>query len=298
MRRSAVKTGMAARPQLRFPSRVPACAFTLVELLVVVAIIAILASILLPVLSKAKSRAEAVYCLNNTRQLVLAWHVYADDHNGRLAYNLGGNGARGIAPGTNLNWVNNIMDWSAGLGSDNTNRARITEAGLGPYTKSVSIYHCPSDHALSDSQRQAGWSARSRSYSMNAMVGDAGDISKSGVNQNNPDYIQFFDSASIPRPARIFIFLDEHPDSINDGYFLNKWYTPPADPSWIDLPASYHGGGASLAFADGHAEIHKWLNAQTKAPPQPDSLLLPMDVSDDKYDDFYWLLGRMSVAKR
>ena len=270
--------------------------FTLVELLVVIAIIAILAALLFPALSKAKARAEATFCLNNTRQLVFAWQIYADDHNGRLAYNLGGNGVRGIAPGTNVNWVNNIMDWSAGPGSDNTNTATITESGLGPYTKSVAIYKCPSDHALSATQSQAGWSARIRSYSMNAMVGDAGEVSSSGINQNNPGYVQFFEISTIPKPTGIFVFLDEHPDSINDGYFLNKW-APGGEHSWIDLPASYHNGGSSLAFADGHSEIHRWVYAQTKAPPQPDSIILPMDITNEQYEDLYWLLGRMSVQK-
>ena len=272
-------------------------AFTLIELLVVIGIIAILASLILPSLVRAKMRAEALQCVNNTRQLVFAWQVYADDHSGKLAYNLGGNGARGIAPGTNLNWVSGTMDWSAGPNSDNTNTATITDAGLGSYTRSIGIYKCPSDRALSDVQRQAGWTARLRSYSMNAMVGDAGDISKTGVNQNNPYYVQFFDISTIPQPSRIFVFLDEHPDSINDGYFLDKWYSSPDDPSWIDLPGSYHNGGASFAFADGHSEIHYWQYSQTKAPPQPDTLLLPMDVTDNQYGDLYWLLGRMSVQK-
>ena len=271
--------------------------FTLIELLVVIAIIAILAAFLFPALSKAKSRAEAVFCVNNTRQLAVAWQIYADDHSGRLAYNLGGNGGRAIAPGTNVNWVNNIMDWNAGAGSDNTNTATITDSGLGPYTKSVAVYKCPSDHALSPSQKGAGWSARIRSYSMNAMVGDAGEVSQTGVNQNNPDYVQFFQISTIPKPARIFVFLDEHPDSINDGYFLNKWYYPPKDSSWIDLPASYHNGGTSLAFADGHSEIHRWVYDQTKPPPQPDSVVLPMPVTDEQYDDFNWLLSRTSIDK-
>jgi len=85
--------------------------------------------------------------------------------------------------------------------------------------------------------------------------------------------------------------------SINDGYFLNKWYYPPDDAYWIDLPASFHNGGTSFSFVDGHSENHRWLYAQTKAPPQPDTLLLPMDVTDDQNGDYYWLLGRMSVPK-
>src|SRR6478609_7323503 len=155
-------TGARIRARRSSSGGLTIVAFTLIELLVVIAIIAILASLILPTLSKAKSRAEAMACLNNTRQLSIAWQIYADEHNGRLAYNLGGNDTRGIAPTTNVNWVNNIMDWSAGPNSDNTNLATITEAALGPYTKSASIYRCPSDRVLSPAQRSAGWTARIR----------------------------------------------------------------------------------------------------------------------------------------
>jgi hypothetical protein len=88
-------------------------------------------------------------------------------------------------------------------------------------------------------QSAAGWSSRARSYSMNASVGDAGELTSSGVNTNNPGYVQFFKLTSMPVPARIFVFLDEHPDSISDGYFVNRSYYP----EWIRLPASWHNGG-------------------------------------------------------
>jgi prepilin-type N-terminal cleavage/methylation domain-containing protein/prepilin-type processing-associated H-X9-DG protein len=277
--------------------------FTLVELLVVIAVIAVLASLLLPALNRAKAKAESIFCLNNTKQLGIAWEIYADEHNGLLAYNLGGSGARGIATDTLLNWVGNTMDWNAH--SDNTNLATITKASLGPYTASPAIYRCPSDRVLSDTQRQNGFCSRIRSYSMNAMVGDAGEISKSGVNQNNPTYVQFFKATAIPNPGRIFIFLDEHPDSINDGYFLNKWpYVPDTtsqpdddDWQWIDLPGSYHNGGANFSFADGHSEYHHWQNAGTKQPPLPESLNLPMYVPKAERGDLYWTLSRMSVSR-
>ncbi|MSU60136.1 MAG: prepilin-type N-terminal cleavage/methylation domain-containing protein [Pedosphaera sp.] len=264
--------------------------FTLVELLVVIALIAILAALLLPALSRARDRAQGIVCLNNARQLTVAWTLYADDHNGRLAYNLGGDLKREtVAPRTNLNWVNGILTWE--LDEDNINTATITSASLAPYAnRNLGIYRCPSDHVLSTVQRNAGWNARVRSYSMNAMVGDAGDLSASGSNLNNPGYLQYFSFASIQRPDEIFVFLDEHPDSINDGYFINKAYNY----QWVDLPASYHNGAAAFAFADGHSELHRWQFAQTKPPAKADVVDLPLPVADNATADLTWVLKRMS----
>ena len=274
------------------PKRNLECGFTLIELLVVIALIAILASLLLPVLSRAKAKGQSIACLNNTRQLGLAWLLYADDHGDRLPYNLGGPTRGEVAERTNLNWVNGILSWA--LNSDNTNRATITEASLGAYaSKTADVYRCPSDRVLSATQREAGWSARVRSYSMNAMVGDAGSLSRTGFNQNNPTYIQFFKLSSIPRPQRIFVFLDEHPDSINDGYFLNKSSVR----EWIDLPASYHNGAASFSFADGHSEFQYWKHSLTKRPPAPDIVALPLGIPDSETTDYYWIMSRMSVGR-
>jgi prepilin-type processing-associated H-X9-DG protein len=173
----------------------------------------------------------------------------------------------------------------------------VVGSGLGPYTsKSAAVYHCPSDNVLSDLQRSAGWVARVRSYSMNAMVGDAGGFSQTGVNVNNTNYVQFFKSFSIPRPGDIFVFLDEHPDSIDDGYFLNT--DSDLAPRWIDLPGSYHDGGANFSFADGHSEYHRWHNASTKQPALAYGIYpkLPMAISDG-LQDFSWVLARMSIER-
>jgi prepilin-type N-terminal cleavage/methylation domain-containing protein/prepilin-type processing-associated H-X9-DG protein len=267
--------------------------FTLVEMLVVVAISGLLAALLLPTLSKARGRAEAMACLNNTRQLGLAWQLYADDHEGFLAYNLGMNGSTFR---TNLNWVNNVMTWD--LSSDNTNIATLTDASLGPYAGNASrIYHCPSDRSLSTLQRAAGWDRRIRSYSMNAMVGNAGAFSAGGANTNNPGYKQFFKTTQIPRPAQIFVFLDEHPDSIDDGYFLNKDRNPiyGASDQWIDLPASYHDNSTAFSFADGHAALHHWKEVNTIRPAQPDAAGLPIAIPASASVDFDWMLEHMSI---
>jgi prepilin-type N-terminal cleavage/methylation domain-containing protein len=285
-------------PALAHRVRVRRNGFTLVELLVVIAIIATLAGILLPALSQARARSQGIFCLNSTRQLTLAWMLYADDHDGQLPYNLGGSASR-----TNLNWVNGLMTWD--LSSDNTNLATLTGAALGPYVGGVTgIFRCPSDRALSGVQSLAGWDRRIRSYSMNAMVGNAGTFTANGFNVNNPGYKQYFKITQIRQPAEIFIFLDEHPDSIDDGYFLNK--TTPAvygaygaaGVQWHDLPASYHNRSTAFSFADGHSVLHHWLKSNTVRPSAPFAANLPIDIPAtpaDEKADFQWVIEHMST---
>jgi len=274
--------------------------FTLIELLVVIAMIATLAALLLPALGRARDRARGVQCMNNTRQLVVAWQLYSDDHNGRLAYNLGMVGTSLIgSTRTNANWVNNVMTWE--LDSDNTNTATITEASLASYvSRSVQTYRCPSDSVLSSVQRGAGWNERIRSYAMNAMVGDAGELTAGGANLNNVHYAQYFSLASIPSPANIFVFAEEHPDSIDDGYFLNKFYYTSYGYSgeWHDLPASYHNGAAEFAFADGHSELHRWLFSHTKLPSVPGIIAsTDMRIRAGQSADLDWVLSRTSQKR-
>jgi prepilin-type N-terminal cleavage/methylation domain-containing protein/prepilin-type processing-associated H-X9-DG protein len=291
---------MSVRPAIRISHPNRGRAFTLIELLVVIAIIAIIAGLILPAMARAKARAQGTFCLNNTKQLSVAWMIYADEHNGELAYNLGQSSRTALAvpslSSLNMgeNWVNNVENWE--LDPDNTNAAKMVETGIGPYTsKSVALYHCPSDNALSDLQRNAGWSGRVRSYSMNAMVGDAGTFSQTGTNLNNPGYVQFFKTFTIPRPSDIFVFLDEHPDSIDDGYFLNRDL---ATPTWNDLPASYHDGAASFSFADGHSEHHRWQDASTKQPPRAYAINAPLPMTiNDGLQDYTWILSRMSIER-
>ena len=257
----------------------------------VIAVAAVLSSLLLPALAKARARGQSVFCLNNARQLGLAWLMYAHENADRLAYNLGATEIKQLlARREACNWANSVMSWE--LESDNTNLLLNTDAALGSYlARNPRSFKCPSDTVLSQIQRKARWAERSRSYSMNAMVGDAGEFTASGSNVNNPSYRQFLKLGDFPSATAIFVFIDEHPDSINDGYFLNRATAA----GWTDLPASYHDDAANLTYADGHAESHRWIVPSTKPSPRPDSAHLPFALQDNERADFYWLMRRTST---
>jgi prepilin-type N-terminal cleavage/methylation domain-containing protein/prepilin-type processing-associated H-X9-DG protein len=264
--------------------------FTLVELLVVVAVIGILAGLLLPALARTKSQAQGALCQNNTRQLIMGCLMYCDDNRGFFPFNLAGADVH-----TNLNWASDLLDWETT--PDNTNTALLSGAALGPYmARSVGVYHCPSDAVLSTIQHSAGWRNRGRSYSMNASVGDAGEITQSGVNTNNPNYTQFFKLSSIPAAAQIFVLIEEHPDTITDGYFYNRAHFS----EWDRLPASYHNGSANLSFADGHAELHHWQDAGTLAPNEPDGAanFVFTNIPSGQSGDFDWVIAHTSAIQQ
>jgi prepilin-type N-terminal cleavage/methylation domain-containing protein/prepilin-type processing-associated H-X9-DG protein len=284
---------------LRSVSVLRPAGFTLIELLVVIAIIAILAAMLLPALSKAKVRAQATLCMNNTKQLMLAWQMYNGDNNDRIVMSYHGGDAQGGSAANDPKkapWVVGWLDWS--VSPDNTNILFLIDekyARLGNYVgKSKNIFKCPADIYLSVPQRARGWTERVRSISGNIGVGDGN--AETGPWDSLYRHIKKTSDFIYPGPADTWVYVDEHPCSINDAGFFN-----PHVSSWVDQPASYHNGAAGFSFADGHSEIHKWVDSLSSArAKRVDTTFTGVTAVASRGDrDLHWLsyrAGRVSSA--
>jgi len=225
--------------------------FSLIELLVVIAIIAVLVALLLPVLGRGKEQGQRTACLNNIRQLTLAWVMYADDNHGRLVPN---------------NWVYFASSqtplaggpsWAPGITRHDGSTSNLINGLLWPYNQSAGIYRCPSDKStIQTTSGEKLPQLRTRSYNMNGHINC--DVNE--TDPFSPNLLKYSDILS-PTPSKQFVFIEPHPDTVLDGHF---GIIPLSQPNflrdwWVDVPATRHNQGAVLSFADGHSEHWRWL---------------------------------------
>ena len=271
--------------------------FTLIELLVVIAIIGILAAILLPALALAKRKAQGIQCMSNSRQIMLAWRMYADDNGDILAPNDYPYQTTASQDGTVKNWVFGTMYRVADANNANL-LVNPQLSCLAPYNANPRIYKCPADITQLQSHD------RVRSVSMNsavgtrwwsAGVGTGAPPCPSGVHPGDrigggwlpgayadqqPTYRTYGKTSdfTVPGPSSTWVIADENPNTINDGSLAVCMDGPGPDGHIVDFPANYHGNACGLAFADGHSEMHKWVDLYTMLIPTPN---MPSAVPED-----------------
>ena len=256
--------------------------FTLIELLVVITIIAILASMLLPVLAKAKAAGKRIPCINNLRQLATTWHMYASDNNDVLVPN----GHNDPPNPSRPEWVQGAFYHVL----YNTNDTFITDprfALFANYIRTTKVYLCPTDRPTIE--LGGAYYPRMRSYALNNYLGWVGEWD----DRLAQSYKVFRKQGEItpPGPARLFLFQDVDPNSICWPYFgvyMNQ-------DAFFNFPNSSHTGGGVVSFADGHVEPHRWKDPRTVRAYSADY----HQHHDDspRNADITWLQQRATVHK-
>jgi prepilin-type N-terminal cleavage/methylation domain-containing protein/prepilin-type processing-associated H-X9-DG protein len=277
-------------------------AFTLIELLVVIAIIAILAAMLLPALGKSKLKAQGIMCMNNMRQLTLAWLQYAHDSNDRITFS-SSSSLSGGPPNPNTDpyvWVTGLIDNNPSNPSNWDLNADITKSPLWPYCgKSAGIWKCPADRSTiipASGPSQGLRVPRIRSMSMMVWLGGFGGMLNTGYpGVSSPSWRLYFKLSDMRDPgcSRTLVFWDEREDAINFGNFFIDMTGYPDQPAaaqfnW-DWPGSYHNGAGGLSFADGHSEIKRWLDPRTTPPF---SQVVQGPKASPRNVDIFWLQER------
>jgi prepilin-type N-terminal cleavage/methylation domain-containing protein len=265
--------------------------FTLLELLVVIAMIALGASILVPALARTRPNSQAFKCLDNLRQLTAAWSMYNGDYNNSLLTCENGISGR-------VNWCTGVLSFSATSLNWDVNQA-IARSPLWSYTGSnAAAFKCPADQSAVSVN--GVWKPRVRSYSMSQAFSTGTWLDKA-PNPGQTVWRTYANGAQIVIPARTFLFVDEHPSSINDSAFANvctgaQPTDPPSAAQIIDFPASAHHGAGGFSFTDGHLEMHKWLGSTIKPPPSNSYLALNV-TAGDSWMDIQWLAQNTTVKR-
>ena len=224
-------------------------------------------------------------CLNNTKQLMLGWRLYADDNSDKLVSAEDGFAGR-------PNWCTGSINFSANQRSNWDTTADVEKSPIFNYCgKNITIFKCPSDMATTVVQGTK--KPRVRSNSMSQVFGNGSWLP-------NTTYRIYGKTSDMtyPPPVMVWVLVDEHPDSINDAAFANQMVEPNqmASARIIDFPASYHNGACGFAFADGHSEVHKWSDSRTVVPVRYNGNLT-LNVASANNKDVFWMAERTSSKK-
>ena len=255
-------------------------AFTLIELVVVLVLIAFAACWLTTGADHTSPNVRGVQCLSNLRRLTTAWQMYAHDNQDNLVAVLNGGYVGGGA------WAQGWLDWTTS--TDNTNVNNLLDpryALIAPYVNgAANLFKCPANQYLSSVQRTLRWSQRVRSYSL--QVGMGAGNAESGPWDMLYKHVTKASAMLNPTPGETIVFVEEHPDSMNDPAIF-----PPYRTTWVDLPATYHNGGCAFGFADGHSELHCWRASLTSARARQVSTLdyLNMVLAPVGDADIHWM---------